>query len=282
MNSEERDPIFASLDRLAGLADTDVRGDRMADIHRRVRVTRQRKGLGVVVAAALLSVVGVSAWQQLPSERSTPPITTPTTPTTPTTVTTAAPTVTTPAPTVTTPAGFSIADQLKTDLDGDGTDDVVRIRVPDDVAGNQELQVAWGTGETASTELPNTMERTNLDPVDLDGDGDRELILLGGGGETAIYTVFLADTNSVEQVKTVDASGDELVLSSPAEDLTAWHVSSGTDGIVSYQLINPTSGATPAPVRVRAWTLSGNTLTQSADSISECLLVYSPLKLGPC
>jgi hypothetical protein len=380
MNTQERDPIFASLDRLAGLADTDVVADRMPAIQRRVRVARQRKAAGLAAAAVVLAVGGAAVWQGLPSERSEPPPVTDPTPwqdiainaeprgadhvrisytvtgesstysdsqtgepidyagprntdvlvdgkvvsgsdggdiscepggvMTPYTMEFGVDkplvvpvhgvgehTIEVKAPycadgtvvensqrvVVTTVAtGFTLGDQLTTDLDGDGIDEVIRIRVPNDVDGDQELQVVWGTSAVSATSLANSMEHSIFDPVDLDGDGDRELIIHGGGGETSLYSVFLADTDNLEQVRTVDSSGKELLLSSPGEDLFAWHVSAGPDGIISYKLIDPESAAPPAPVRVREWTLSGNTLTQAAGSVSECVLVYTPLELGPC
>ncbi len=70
MNAEHNDPIFNSLDRLAGLADDDVVGDRMSDIRRRVRVTRQRRmaGAGVAAAAVLAAGFGLSQLVAKPAE----------------------------------------------------------------------------------------------------------------------------------------------------------------------------------------------------------------------
>lgn len=57
MNTDSPDPLFRSLDRLAQQADTDAVPDRMADISRRARQTRQRKlaagGAGIAVLAAI-------------------------------------------------------------------------------------------------------------------------------------------------------------------------------------------------------------------------------------
>ncbi|WP_323792108.1 VCBS repeat-containing protein [Nocardioides sp.] len=66
MSSEHRDPIFDTLDQLAGLADGDVAGDRMPDIRRRVRATRRKRMAGVGVAAAAVVAAGLGLSQLLP------------------------------------------------------------------------------------------------------------------------------------------------------------------------------------------------------------------------
>lgn len=63
MNAEQRDPIFESLDQLAGLADRDLTGDRMPDIRRRVRATRRRRVAGVGLAAAAVVAAGLGITQ---------------------------------------------------------------------------------------------------------------------------------------------------------------------------------------------------------------------------
>lgn len=389
MNTQQRDPIFESLDRLAGMADTDLVADRMPDIQRRVRVARQRRGAGLVAAAAVLAVGGAGVWQALPSQRTAPPVTNPgTTPwqeitvnaepegtdhvqpagtdqvrisftvtgessayadkgtgdpvdyagpqstnvlvdgkvvaasergaiscepggeLTPYTLkfhiddplvvpvsTPGEHTIVVKAPycadgdliesthtvVVTTQAdGFATADQLNADIDGDGTDDVVALLVPKDVhGGNQLLRVTWGTGETNTATLPNTMEARLHDPVDLDSDGDLELIVEAGGGDMAEGSVFLADANNLEQVKSVDAAGNELPLRSDT-DPAAWQTYFGADAIYSYRLTDPAATQFPAPVEVRKWSLSGNTLIQSEKSVSQCVSFQPTTTLGPC
>lgn len=381
MNTWKQDPIFESLDRLAGMADDDLVGDRMPDIQRRVRVARQRKGAGLVAAAAVLAVGAVGVSHALPSERTAPPVTTPrTTPWQEITVNAqpqgadqvrisftvtgrstaytdqgtgepidyAGPrstavlvdgkvvsgsdrgaiwcepdgaltpytmefhidkplvvpvssagehTIVVKAPycadgdlvestdmvVVTTEAGgFTTFDKLEADIDGDGTDDVVRLLVPKDVNGeDQLLQVTWGTGETTTAALPNTMETNLLDPVDLDSDGDLEVILLGGGGDMAVGSVFMADRGTLERVKTVDTEGNELSLRSDS-DPAAWQTYFGADGVFSYRLTDPAATRFPAPVEVREWSLAGNTLTQSGESVAWCVSFRPTTTLGPC
>ncbi len=74
MNAAHRDPVLDGLDRLAGLADREVVGDRMPDIRRRVRVARQRRmaTVGLAAVAALALGVGVGVWRLLPSEDQRP------------------------------------------------------------------------------------------------------------------------------------------------------------------------------------------------------------------
>jgi hypothetical protein len=72
MNAERHDPIFDSLDRLAGLADGDVVGDRMLDIRRRVRVARQRRVAAAGVVAVTLLAAGIGLWNNAPGESQQP------------------------------------------------------------------------------------------------------------------------------------------------------------------------------------------------------------------
>ena len=70
MSTDDHDPLFESLDRLAGLADHDATGDRMPDIRRRVRVARRRRvaAVGVAAAAVLAAGVGLSQLGSTPDE----------------------------------------------------------------------------------------------------------------------------------------------------------------------------------------------------------------------
>jgi hypothetical protein len=74
MIGDQQDSIFESLDRLAAVADTDYVGDRMPDIERRVRASRQRKGLATVAVASVLAVGGVGIWHGLPGDNAAPPV----------------------------------------------------------------------------------------------------------------------------------------------------------------------------------------------------------------
>jgi hypothetical protein len=270
MSTQQRDPIFESLDRLAGIADADLVGDRMPHIQRRVRVARRRRTAGIVVAAAVLAVGGLGIWHALPSERAAGPVSHPD-PTTPTEAVETSPV-----------DDFTTADRLRADLDGDGTDDLVQVLVPKDVqAEHQLLRVTWGTGETTDAALPSTMTAGLVDPVDLDADGDLELVVLAGGGETSETSVFLAGVDAVQQVKTVDAAGHDLPLRSLG-DSTAWQTYVGPAGISSYRLVDPTATHFPAPVQVREWSLVGDTLTQSPETVSRCVTFQPATVISTC
>ena len=380
MSTQQPDPLFESLDRLAALADSDVVGDRMPEIRHRVRVARQRKVAVVATAAAVLAVVGVGVWKGLPAQRTDPPIVTQEKPTQKIVIDAeavgseirisfsvagqstaytdpetgeqldyagpestevsvdgssglgegSAPlscepggtftaysldyhvgdplvvpvfsagehSVTVKAPycsegrivqntetvTVTTGTGaMTTAERRRADLDGDGTDEVLRIKVPQDPgAESQLLEVTWGTGETSTAELANTMGYGLKDPVDLDGDGDLEVIVYGGGGETALHWVYRATPEGLELVDTVDAAGNDLPLSSAGGDPTGWQIAVGADGIRSYRLQDPTTTDFPAPVDVRDWTLDGTTLTQLATTYTACVTFQPAFELGPC
>ncbi len=375
------DPIFESLDRLAGVADTEPVGDRMPDIKRRVRVARRRKGAGLAVAAALIAVAGVGVSQGLPTTRTAPPPANPgdttwqeitiaaeekpagaleisysvsgrssryTDSTTGEPSEYAGPLSTkvlvdgrvvssseqqglsceqgggsaryskefhlseplrVPVPTegdhtivVIAPycadgemvdstqtlvvqssgGGFTTFDRKQADLDADGAVDVIKIRVPVDTsAESQLLQVDWGNGDVATTTLPNLMETSLLDPIDLDGDGDLELITQGGGGETSVTKVFQADRSSLDEVETVDAADTGASLATSAEP-TTWQVHVTADGIYSYRLTDPTTLDFPAPVVLRQWILDGNTLTLPEQSETQCVSFQPVFELGPC
>ncbi len=93
--------------------------------------------------------------------------------------------------------------------------------------------------------------------------------------------VFLADRDTLEQVKTVDAAGNELSLHSDT-DPTAWQTYFGADAIYSYRLTDPAATRFPAPVEVRKWSLAGNTLIQSEKSVTQCISFQPTTTLGPC
>ncbi|MBD8870189.1 hypothetical protein [Nocardioides donggukensis] len=381
MSTHERDPIFESLDRLAGLADADLVGDRMPDIRRRVRANRRRRAVGAVAAAAVLAAGGLGLSQALPDQRSAPPVTerggTPwqqidieavpddagqvviryfvtgestgyvdaetgeasdytgpaatevrfdgrvvarseqdglacdpdgvlkasTTefhgdePLVVNDVTGGEHTIlveasycaggelveSTETRVVTTEDSSLVTfDELDADLDGDGTDETVQVQVYESgTAPAQLLRVDWGTGETTSAPLLGTMERSPLEPVDLDGDGDLEVVVFGGGGETSEWNVFQAAPDTMDEVRTVDAAGGSASLSSDGGP-GGWQTHLGADGFVSYRLEDPTTTQFPAPVEVRAWSLSGSTFTRSAESTSQCVTFQPTFVLGPC
>ncbi|MGH3448944.1 MAG: hypothetical protein ACRDP4_15100, partial [Nocardioidaceae bacterium] len=180
------------------------------------------------------------------------------------------------------PTGFTVADRATADVDGDGTDDVVRLLVPKDTGGeHQLLRVTWGTGGSATATLDNTMTSQLTKPVDLDHDGDLEIIVVAGGGDMQRGYVFVADAGSLQRVQAVDASGQEVRLQGDTNP-AAWQTYFGPDGIYSYRLTDPSTTDFPAPVEVRTWSLAGHTLTQSAKTTSECMSLHPKITFGPC
>lgn len=270
MTPQQRDRIWQSLDRMAHLADNDPVRDRMPDITRRVRASQRRKVAGVVLAAVVLALGGVGVLRALPQPSTSP--------------TTIDPAATSPAPSpdLSDTGGFTTFDERTVDLDGDSIEEGVALLVPTDLGGqNQLLRVTWGSGQVTTAKLPNIMEANLLDPVDLDGDGSLELIVGAGGGELAQYLVFQASPESLQQVRTVNSAGEELLLLSDA-DPSAWQTHVGRSGIYSYRLVDPTTTRFPAPVQAREWTLTGHTLTQSATSIERCVTFQPKFTFGPC
>jgi hypothetical protein len=70
MTNETRDPIFQSLDDLAGLADHSSPTDRMSGITRRARTNRHRKVGAGVAGLAVLAAGTVGVLQLLPGDDS--------------------------------------------------------------------------------------------------------------------------------------------------------------------------------------------------------------------
>lgn len=387
MSTEKRDPIFDSLDRLAGLADQDIVGDRMGDIRRRVRVARQRKVAGGVVAAAVVVAAGLGASQLLSGGPSTidpaPPVpsgieqrvTIDATPAysdliqirvgvegTSSAFTDAATGAAAPAgplniqvvvdgvvvqeskaadvtcepggevstysvgfpareksfvpadvdgpgehvvevrapycadgelvdevttQTVVTSVGEPVvADELTSDIDGDGSDDTVQVVTPaPGEQGDTELVVTLADGTMVSRTLADTSEWTLDDPQDLDGDGTQELVLLGGGGESALFEVYQLDGSGLAAVPTLNESGSDEPLAFSLSETGPQNVSEIIEltdsGFVSYryQDANPTR---PAPVEVRRWVLTDGTLTLQDANEPGCVDADFTLTLGGC
>ncbi len=377
MNTQHRDPLFESLDRLAGLADDDTRGERMPDIHRRVRQTRRRRAAGIAVAAAVAVAGGVGIWQALPTEQK-PEVVTPrafqeialqvddhgdgnvaisfTVSGTSTTYTDvqsgevtdyAGPrstevlidgesvtgsdggdiecteagtlksysetffgkrpyiayaglgqhTIEVRAPycdegslvddstqlVVTTIAVPRTTETLEADVDGDGTDDVIsfveQLRDDGNAAYSIELQLGTGGAVTPFTPLP--AESKLQQPIDLDGDGDLEIIVSFSGGEAFWAEVYTLVDGTLMPLEIRDASGGDRLAGDGVEP-TDWQLAFLADGIYSWRYADPAATDRPASVEVRTWTLEGDTLTQSTQPVPGCVDAQFALSLGAC
>lgn len=375
--STHRDPLFESLDRLAGLADDDTRGERMPDIHRRVRQTRRRRATGAAVAAAVLAVGGVGIWQALPTDHKTEIVTPHATQeialqaedrgdgtvavtftvigrsTTYTDVETgevtgyAGPrttevlvdgksvtgsdggdiecteagtlksyemsffgkrpylahvglgrhTVEVRAPycdegnlvddstqvVVTAVSVPRATETLEADVDGDGTDDViVFVEQPmDDGTSGYSIDLHTATGGAATPVMPLPAESKLQTPIDLDGDGDLEIIVSFSGGEAYWAEVYTLRGGTLVQLETRDAFGGDT-LSGAGVEPTDWHLTFLPDGIYSWRFADPADTARPASVEVRSWTLDGRTLSESDQSTQGCVDTEFALTLGAC
>ena len=180
-----------------------------------------------------------------------------------------------------------VMNEKQGDVDGDGQQDTVQLFKPGPgELGNQELRVTWGGGDgVSSASVDNDMDR-RLTLQDIDGDGRLELILDGGGGESVTWRVFrITADRTLEEVTTVNQAGDPEPLSYGFSDTgpqnTFWQLELLPDGIYSwrYQDASPTR---PAPVDVRKWVLSTDTLTLQDVTAPGCVDTDFKLSLGSC
>jgi hypothetical protein len=261
MNTDARDPVLRGLDELADLADGDHVADRMPGIAGKARATRNRKRVAGALSLVVVAGGAAAALNLAPGLNATK---------------TPSPGTQPSATSTLTQSAMAVLDEAKVDVDGDGTAETVRILAPA-TAGDQVLEVAWSSGAAQRAGLPNTMERGLGLPLDLDQVGGREIVVGGGGGETSETRVFTVVGGQLVEALYVDASGRSVTaLTAGSGD---WGVLAGPDGIFSVS--NPGLTPLPAPVQVRAWTLSGRTLSESAATTTGCLR-GDGLSLEPC
>ncbi len=181
--------------------------------------------------------------------------------------------------TVMTVGAPTVVDRLKPDLDGDGVGESVKLIQAANPADDLTLEVIWEDGSSQSAAMPNTMER-RLEAVDLDEDGDQEIVVIGGGGDTSEIVVFVVDRGDLVEASYVDAEGQPLEGLYGGAVPTDWNVSWVFGGIYSSR--NPNTGPYPAPLELRLWTLSGRTLTEETATTEGCLTEGGSISLGPC
>lgn len=176
------------------------------------------------------------------------------------------------------------------DVDGDGSSDTVRLSVPAETSGadTMRLTVTWAAGGTARLDLPYAVYSDLEEPRDLDGDGGAEVVVNGtSGGDSATWWVVRELDGRLVRVPTVDASGAEAELLDWCTECGGgpqnvdWVTTLRDDGFFDYRFVDA-QPVLPAPVEVRRWVLSGDTLTREATASPGCLRQPGGLSLGGC
>ena len=191
---------------------------------------------------------------------------------------------------VTTTDNLAVVDQAHADVDGDGTSDTIKILAAADGAGipTPQVTVDWGSGGTADVDLTRGGGQWSLDlPTDLDGDGDLEILVQSGGGDTGVtHVVTLADGH-LALVDIIGADGKPAeLISDPYLPFDEWqtYVDLERGAIYSYRFRSP-DALPPVTVDVRTWELNGSTLTQSDQNVDGCWQAVESgfgLSLGAC
>jgi hypothetical protein len=207
MSTESRDPILRGLDELAGLADTDQVGDRMAGISRKARTTRIRRGAAGVACLAVIAAATTYTLVSQPggdSQGKPGPATNPT--------------VATESTDPSSPADPEqvVTDEAAVDLDGDGRADQVRLLVPqpDTTQGDAAkafAEVTRASGETTEIPLYRHGTPTVAGSADLNSDGVREVEIRSEGEHHTWWTVLTF-------------SGGEVVAATPILSGAEWVV----------------------------------------------------------
>lgn len=150
------------------------------------------------------------------------------------------------------------------DIDGDGRTDVVRLMATDGSSAPDQIEIFWGTEGSETHALTGGGEGEMYPFRDLDGDGDLEIVVGAGGGESGWFDVFTFTGTDVVQAKVAGAPASEvssLNLYQSPDWLTTY-----ADGFVEYRFVDEADTTVPAAVEVRDWVLDGTTFTQSPSA----------------
>lgn len=169
------------------------------------------------------------------------------------------------------------------DIDGDGREDTVVMtatQVPD---VPDTIEIFWGTEGSEQHPLTGGGEADLLPLADLDGDGDLEIVVSAGGGESSWYDVYTFADGTV--VKATVAGADPAAASLDGQQTPGW-VTRFQDGrFVEFESVPE---GTPVPtdtVPVHTWRLDGTAFSRSDDTTPGCWVESDGgyrLELGGC
>ncbi len=196
----------------------------------------------------------------------------------------------TPTATKTPVNGFAVVGTEQVDVDGDGQPDQVTLLDNTDETGScpctQKLRVTFASGGTSALSWSPVGPSMLLPAVDLDGDGDSELVVGLKGAEYYEMRVYDADNGQLTQLTSLDSDGTPLSLGIWAATTESWSTAYTTDGgLADYQLKRADPGAPPFPVKVRLWTMTGLTLTRSDTIEKGCYDIHDRqvwITVGAC
>lgn len=183
-------------------------------------------------------------------------------------------------------ARWSEHSRVTADIDGDGRLDTAVQLTRGEAGTHARVKVFWATGGSAVVRLPfSGYERLELG-LDLDDDGSHELVLAGSGGESTWWQVVVERDHELARVRTVDAAGKPTPLADGLTEGTGapwdrgWNTDLLATGFVDFRFVDAHPDV-PAPIRVRAWELSGRTLTRSATAEPGCYGADGYLGVSP-
>ena len=190
---------------------------------------------------------------------------------------------------VTTRADPPTVTEVTADVDGDGSPDTARLTVPAETSHSETMQMSvdWASGGSDTLDLPFSSYPELLPGRDLDGDGADELILSQSGGDSAWWDVVRAIDGRLVPVRTTDESGARASLADSCIECgggplnEAWVTTLLDDGFYDYRFVDAHPPAA-APVELRRWVLSGDTMTRLTATAPGCFVRFHGISPGAC
>lgn len=179
---------------------------------------------------------------------------------------------------------------ISADVDGDGSPDTVRLSLPASTSHSDTMQVevALASGRVDSIELARNEYAELLPARDLDGDGADEIVLSGSnGGDSGWWQVLREFEGALVEVGTVDETGAKaslvtLCLECGGGPLNQdWVTTLLDDGFYDYRFVDAQPPAR-APVELRRWVLSGDTMTRLTATSPGCYVRFEGVTPGAC